>query len=136
MGYTQHRITPWQEVMGADGEKILAVGTSIGALQSMASPGGDVVMTIAAVPAGKLWVVSAGTSWDDTSAIAIAEIAVQHGGNRIILGRVVSPARWVVASIASYAILFPGDQLEGVYIGTTAGDTLYLTYIGYTMTIP
>ena len=136
MGYTQTRVQEWTEVAGMDGEKIFAVGGTIGQALSITGTGGTIFMTSAAVPAGTLWVVCSFLVWDDTNAITVSQGDLLRGTARIVVSRIVSPPRYGAAICPTHLVLFPGDKLEGAFVGTLSGDTLWLCYSGYSMVLP
>ena len=136
MGYTQTRVQQWTEVAGMDGEKIFAVGGSVGNRVIGTGTGGTVYLDGPTVPAGTLWVICSLLALDATSAITLVQVGILRGGSHLTVGHTPRPAASQPAVNTTHVVLFPGDAPEGVLWGTVAGDSLYLIYTGYSMVMP
>ena len=136
MGYTKTRVQEWTEVMGADGEKIFAVGGAVSGRFTANSAGGNVFLYGDTVPPGTLWVLYALNAWDGTRAISSMNVMVYRNGLFFIIEQIFNPAANQIVNIKSPAILFPGDQPSALFVGTLAGDGVNMTYLGYSMVMP
>ena len=136
MGYTQHRLVPWHEVMGADGEKIFAFGSVIGeSLSGIIPAGGNMIIQSSTVPVGQVWVVLFQAVGNWTRSSGLMQILLPLNSTAIALSQGSGIAQYDSVRYPNAIICVAGQSLRFLVYGI-AGDQIYATYNGYAMTIP
>jgi len=134
---TQHRLIPWSEVMGADGEKIFAFGGIQREYLSVVGVAGSTLVDGAAVPEGAIWVLEHVLVYDATTVCTIVGVAVNVGGsNQTTLLRVLNPPAGAGVGWDGHVIMVAGDNLRASFTGSALGDAIRVTYSGYKMIPP
>jgi hypothetical protein len=136
MAYTQHRTAPWQEVMGADGEKIFAWGGQVYQKLSTSAPSANFTLVGTAVPAGWLYVIQVISGYNASRA-STAEIFYFHIGvdNLFVASRAPGATTTPLVWNGGF-VLKPGDTVRLDFTGATVGDVILAGYGGYKMVIP
>ena len=89
-----------------------------------------------AVPAGKIWVLTCVSAWNDTSASTRISIGVYDGSATAWAKSLEGPAADQVLTLETHLVLGAGSFVEGHYYGCTAGDDIGIAWWGYQMDAP
>lgn len=137
MGVTQHRTKVWTEVMGADGEKIFAVGDKVRYKTTLTVPGAwSGVQNGTAVPAGALWVIQFIAALEYSRAMASIEFLASSSVGLLPLSFQTAIPQFVPATLQTSLVLFPGEFIQWIVGGALMNDLIDFTYLGYSMVIP
>lgn len=137
MTTTTHRTKPYTHVMGVDDGKLFAVeGTISEEIKNLTPPAGNIVLTGTPVPDGWIYVITAASCFNNTTAPSRAFIEAMVSSVAVTLGFKLAPAIAERVTIAQWVVLYPGDYVYAYLFGTVAGDDLYFRYCGYKMRIP
>jgi len=96
---------------------------------------GTNVLNMDAVPAGEVWVVQAASMKDVNNATTGVELRAIVAGNEVVLNYTAAVAAGVPVPWTGQATLKAGDYLQGVWLGVTLNDDLYLIANGYKMKV-
>ena len=137
MPYTQHRLTPWHEVVGADAEKIFAYGGCISEqIRNNNHAAGSVLLQGTPVPAGKIYVITVSSGMDFTLGCTSLSLTAVVQGVVINLFAQGTPNAGIAYTWSGQLCLSPGSYMTAYFTGTGANDDLYLRYAGYSMRVP
>jgi len=90
-----------------------------------------------AVPTGQLWVVQGATAFCTTAALTRIQLGWSPDGVQIsTFYAKPSPAAWDPLMWQGILILKAGEAIGARFVGTSAGDDVYLRVYGYVMNAP
>lgn len=107
----------------------------MGTVALMPAAAGNNTLTGAAVPAGRIWIITAMEAHDDTSPVTSIRFGVGWGGVPYWFSAVVGPAAGIGRDWQGHLYLVQGDFCVALLTGCVAGDAIVFHYAGYAMTL-
>ena len=136
MAYTVSRKQPFQEITGADAEKILGIGSRVLFFSSTAATAATTIISGVAVPAGQIQVITNIFARNANHASTDIIIEVNNGALVGYIDLITAPAAGIAYSKNVFVPLVAGEFILYEFDGVTINDLLQVTYIGYQMTAP
>ena len=104
-------------------------------VQKLGIAAGNQTLNGTTVPAGEVWIVTAGLAFNDISGNSQIYIGASDGTTDYIADRRVSTAADDVVKLSGAMYLAPGDHAKAIFSGCTAGDNICLCLFGYKMSV-
>ena len=105
--------------------------------KAMVKPGsGATVLDSSAVPAGKMWVITAITAYNNDANMTRLELGKLTGGGNYRLKLKKDPIQYDGIDWQGSVVLKAGDKIRSIHDGGAADNTIKLYIVGYEITPP